>query len=262
MSPVAYVEYCPFPFNNFIYRVDLESPAVPSTFADKQPCTLPVPEAGISTVILRMSNALAEGLNNLNRVENDVAAQQLAREALRAAGLASLVPAVYAWSPCRYEAVLDETGFGWTISEFKPGSDLSDEFPALSFDVKKKVIEQVADIFAALQRAQLPESVDQFGALTINEAGEIVCGQMPLLSGGPWEAYADAWVAKLKLQLDDASKSSLLEGWSSGGLRERIDAWIRADGVPKLLQGVDTSLRALVHGDFSKSILRVLVGEG
>ncbi|KAI0129734.1 hypothetical protein BJ170DRAFT_719732 [Xylariales sp. AK1849] len=240
VSTVAYVEHCPFPFNNFIY---------------KQPCTLPPPEEGISTIIVRMSNPLAEGLNNANRVENDVAAQQLAREALHAAGLPSLVPDVYAWERCRHEEVPSEIGFGWTISEFKTGSDLDGEFPGLSLDEKKQVIKQIADIFTALQRARLPQGVTQFGALTINDAGDIVNGQMPLLSGGPWNAYADIWVAKLQLQLEDADKSPLLHGWSPGGVRDRINAWIDAGGVPKLLRGVNTDTRVLVHGDLTMSNL-------
>ncbi|ETS74001.1 hypothetical protein PFICI_13867 [Pestalotiopsis fici W106-1] len=251
ISTIAYVEHCPFPFNNFIYKVELHTPAVPASFADNQPCTLPPPEEGVSTVIVRMSNPLAEGLNNANRVENDVAAQHLVREALHAAGLPSLVPAVYAWERCRYEEAPDETGFGWTIGEFKPGSDLDGEFPTLAVDEKKQVMKQIADIFAAIQQAQLPQSITQFGALTIDDEGQIVNGQMPLLSGGPWDAYADVWVAKLRLQLEDADKSPLLQGWSLGGLREQINAWIEDGGVPRLLNGVNNNARVLVHGDLT-----------
>ncbi|KAI1821831.1 hypothetical protein F4861DRAFT_440782 [Xylaria intraflava] len=40
VSPTADVEHCPFPFNNFIYKVDLRHPAVPTMFPGRQPCTL------------------------------------------------------------------------------------------------------------------------------------------------------------------------------------------------------------------------------
>lgn len=43
----------PFPFNNFIYKVDLVTPAVPATFSHPQPCT------SLQTVYRRWLCALA-----------------------------------------------------------------------------------------------------------------------------------------------------------------------------------------------------------
>ncbi|KAI1390827.1 uncharacterized protein F4822DRAFT_164205 [Hypoxylon trugodes] len=250
VTPIAYVEHCPFYFNNYIYKIDLESPAVPATFPKNQSCTTSPPENGVSTIVLRMSNPLAEGLNNANRVENDVASQYLARQSIESAGLPLVVPAVYAWAPCRYPEVPGEAGFGWTISEFKPGSDLDAEFALLELSDAIDAVHQLAKIFTAIQKAKIPETVTRYGALTLDENGVIIGGQPPLLKGGPFGTYAELWVAKLQTQLADAENSSLLKGWEEGGARGRIDKYIAAGGVEKALQAVDNR-RVLVHGDLT-----------
>ncbi|KAI1648253.1 uncharacterized protein F4817DRAFT_334420 [Daldinia loculata] len=157
-----------------------------------------------------MSNPLAEGLKNANRVENDVAAQHLARKSIQSRGLDAVVPAVYAWSPCRYPEVPGETGFGWTISEFKPGSDLDAQFDSLSLEDAIDAVQQLASIFAAIQSSEIPEMVTKFGALTLDDSGVIVGGQPPLLKAGPFDTYTELWVAKLETQLSEVDKSPLL----------------------------------------------------
>ncbi|KAI2463779.1 hypothetical protein F4781DRAFT_426085 [Annulohypoxylon bovei var. microspora] len=239
VTPIAYVEHCPFYFNNFIYKVNLEAPAVPATFSRRQPCTSAPPE-GITTLVIRMSNPLAEGINNANRVENDIAAQNLARRSVQSAGLPPVVPAVYAWASCRYPDVPGEAGFGWTMSEFKPGSDLDAHFPSLALDDATDAIRQLARIFAAIQSAKIPETVTKFGALTVDGSGVIRGGQPPLLKGGPFDSYAEFLTA-----------SSLLMGWKDGTLRERIDKFLATGGVDKVLESMDTNKRALVHGDLT-----------
>ncbi|KAI1458493.1 hypothetical protein F4805DRAFT_140969 [Annulohypoxylon moriforme] len=251
VTPIAYVEHCPFHFNNFIYKVDLEAPAVPATFSRQQPCTSAPLEEGVTTVVIRMSNPLAEGLNNANRVENDIAAQHLARQSIQSAGLPPVVPAVYAWAPCRYPDVPGEDGFGWTMSEFKPGSDLDGQFPSLVLEDAIDVIQQLAKIFAAVQNVKIPETVTKFGALTIDDRGAIVGGQPPLLRGGPFDSYAGFWTAILQAKLSEADESSFLKGWNDGGLRERIDKFLALGGVDKVLEGVDVDKRVLVHGDLT-----------
>ncbi|OTA90239.1 hypothetical protein M434DRAFT_78189 [Hypoxylon sp. CO27-5] len=251
LTPIAYVEHCPFHFNNFIYKVDLESPAIPATFPNQQPCTFTPPAEGVSTLVIRMSNPLAEGLNNANRVENDVAAQYLARQSLQSAGLPSVVPAVYAWAPCRYSDVPGEAGFGWTMTEFKTGSDLDAEFPSLALDDAIDAVQQLASILAAIQGAKIPETVTKFGALTLDGQGVIRSGQPPLLPAGPFDTYADLWVAKLQTQLNESDKSPLLKGWAAGGVRDRIDKFIASGGVERVLKDVDTDRRVLVHGDLT-----------
>lgn len=184
----------PFRFNNFIYKVELASPALPSSFPSPLPGTVPPPAEGVSTVVIRFSNPIAEGLNNTHRVQNEIAAQSLARASLAKAGLPNLVPDVYAWSAPKFGAdgaAPDESGFGWMLAGFKPGADLDGEFRSLNLDEKKDVANQIAAILAALQKSELPAAVDKFGALTFDEDGNMVSGQMPLLQGGPWSTYAE-----------------------------------------------------------------------
>ncbi|KAK8094983.1 Protein kinase-like domain [Apiospora hydei] len=251
VTPVAYVEHCPFMFNNYIFKVDLAAPATPSSFPGNQPCTTPPPPAGVSSLIVRMSNPLAEGLNNANRVENDVAASYLIRQSVTRAGLAPVVPAVFAWAPNRFPDVAGEAGFGWTMAEFKPGADLDAQFPTLDRDAVNAVLEQLADLVVAVQRVDLPSGAARFGALTIDAQGAIVSGQMPLLKGGPWDTYAETWVAKLKDRLAESDQSSLLKGWRESGIRERIDKYISAGGVQLILEPVDNNQKILNHGDLT-----------
>jgi aminoglycoside phosphotransferase (APT) family kinase protein len=119
-----------------------------------------------------------------------------------------VVPAAYAWAPCRYPEVAGEAGFGWVLAEFKPGEDLDGQFPELSLE-DRSVIEQLAAYFTTLQSTPLPAMVDGFGALTIGAEGELVSGQMAILQGGPWKDYAALWAAKLRAQLKEGTESSL-----------------------------------------------------
>lgn len=250
VEPIAYVETCPFYFNNYIYKVNLETPALPAAFGTKQPCTTSIPPGGSSTLVVRLSNPLAEGLNNTNRVENEVAAAYLVRKSLEKPGLGPLVPAIYAWAPCKYPDIANENGFAWIISEFKQGADLNEHFWSLDLTDMKSVIGQIADLLGAVQDVRLPRSAPNFGALSI-EDGKVVSGQMPLVPGGPFDTYAEVWIARLRSMLRDADKSPLLQGWKPSGIRERLEAFIQSGGVQETLQGVDVSQRALVHGDFS-----------
>lgn len=160
---------------------------MPASFPP-QPGTTPPPSSGVSTIVLRFSNPDARGLNNANRVENIVASQYLARRALFASGLPSLVPTIYAWAP--YQPDIDGvSGLGWTLDEFRPGEDLNGVFSDLPLHGKKLVISQIADVFTCIQGLELPTGATKFGGLTFDKDGEIVNGQMPIMVGGPWETY-------------------------------------------------------------------------
>lgn len=230
-------------------------PANPKTFSCSQPGTVALPIDGTSTLVFRFSNPHAEGLNNKNRVENIVISQHLAHSALLAAGQGPLVPAIYAWGPCRYPEVPDESGFGWILDEFKTGSDLDSVFDELSWDEKQAVIGAIADMLTALQQAPIPANVvDKFGSMTFGKEGQVVPGEMPLLEGGPWSSYAALWAARMRLKLENADNSSVLNGWRANGVRERIENFITQGGIDKLLDGVDTQQKVLVHGDFSECL--------
>lgn len=99
ISTLAYDEQYTYPFNNYLFKVQLATPAFDSTFPGTQPGTCRAPSDGVSLLVIKLSNPAAHDVNNANRVANDVAAQSLVRKSLTKAGLAPLVPDVYAWAP-------------------------------------------------------------------------------------------------------------------------------------------------------------------
>jgi len=255
ISPIDYQESFPFPYNNFIYRISLAHPATASHFPGVQSCTGSPADGGVSTVVIRLSNPNAEGLSQVNRTENEVAAIHLTRLGLqsdetRTAKLSDVVPVVYAWHP----AGEDTGGFGWLVMDFKPGVALSEVFSELSDERKRDVIGQLADLFAGVQRAPLPDALKGHygGGLTITSAGEIVSGRATTSTDGPWSDLAALWKSKLAAQLKTADESDLLRGWQEGGLREAIDEFVCA-GIDGLFEkaGVDVYAQGLIHGDFS-----------
>lgn len=214
--------------------------------------------SGISTIIIRLSNPRANGLNNAHRVENEVAAQSLLRQHLHDnhSRLEAIIPAIYAWEPYRPSAIPEEDGFGWTMCEYMPGTNLDEQFAGMGLPEKLAVVEQVAEVVAAVQNTTLPPQLKgHLGGLTFDGQGKIVGGQMSILPGGPWRDCVDLWVSRYCQQLQDADNSSALVGWKEGGVRDWIDRLVHVDKVAELLEAVDTTRTTLIHGDFSKKLI-------
>jgi len=231
--------------------VELATPASSSSFPGTQPGTTKAPSDGISALVIKLSNPAAEGINNANRVQNDVATQHLVRQSMAQAGLAPLVPVIYAWAPATATDAADENGFGWTMSELRSGVDLDSEFSSLEPEDKEHILEQIAAILGAIQAAKLPESVTKFGALTFDSSGRIVSGEAPLLKGVTAGSYVEWKVAKLRAQLEEAAQSPVIQGWKGNGVDIRIEKFLTGGGPEKVLTGVDPHQKNLIHGDFS-----------
>lgn len=251
VTPVAYSLQYPYHFNNFIYRVDLQEPALVKHFPGTQPGTLQAPDTGLSTFIIRMGNLKVADLNHTNRVENEVACSALAREALNAAGLDNLVPNIYAWRRPKLFEEAEEENFGWSICELKTGKDLDTEFPTLFTEDQQKVMLQLADIYSALQKAVVPPTADKFGGLTFDSHGNMFSGQTAMRQGGPWATLSDFWTEKLRVVIDRAKSTSFLRT-SSARLVERMEGFLNDGGLADMLRGVDTTQRCLIHSDFSE----------
>lgn len=101
----------------------------------------------------------------------------------------------------------------------KPGKPLSKFIQGLTFQDRAHAEGHVADVFARLQSAPLPESVHSYGGLTIanvdasgdfatDEAGDIVSGKMDgfLSNVGPWKNYGGYWKARLEDELVKAEE--------------------------------------------------------
>ncbi|KAI8225144.1 hypothetical protein K4K54_004794 [Colletotrichum sp. SAR 10_86] len=250
ITPVEYQEDVPFPYNNFIYKIVLAKPATQNAFLNAGTYTTPLPEGGVSTIIMRLANSRATDIIQDNRIENEVAAMFLARQGLQSfkPEVAGLIPAIYAWKPTQDA----DNGYSWTMMEFKKGVPLDTKFKDLSDDERNIVLGQIADVFTGIQRAPLPDSITSHGGLTISESGEIIGGKMTILEGAPWNSYTEFWRCKLESSLRDADRSSNLQGWKPNGVRQRIDKFISSGLGPYLASaGVDETQRVLIHGDLT-----------
>jgi hypothetical protein len=162
---------------------------------------------------------------------------------------AAIVPAVHAYGLPKTGTASPEAGFGWMMMETRPGVQLDERFKTWSLDDKKAVVEEIAQIAAAIQTFPLPETVDSFGGLTIKD-GKVVSGQPTVALGGPWKTYEEFWVGLLEIELSQADGNPVLEGWRANGVRERVDKFL-SQGVRGLLADVEVT-RVFCHGDLSK----------
>lgn len=255
ISTLAYDEWYQYPFNNYLFKVELTTPALASSFTGTQPGTSKAPPGGVSVLVVKLSNPAAHEVNNANRVANDVAAQHLVRQSMAKAGLDPLIPDVYAWAPgtTRTTDVVDEHEFGWIMSEFRVGVDLDTEFSSLGSENKKHVLEQMAAILGAIQAARLPEGVTGFGGgLKFDSDGRIVSGESPYMQDvKPAASYAEWRAGKLHSRLERAAESPVIRGWKSNGVATRIESFLASSGPERFLSGADVHRKCLIHGDLS-----------
>ncbi|EGX95198.1 Protein kinase-like domain [Cordyceps militaris CM01] len=252
VSTVAYDDDYKYPFNNFLFKVDLATPASSAQFTGTQAGTVKAPFGGVSSFIIKLSNAKASDANNANRVPNDVAAQHLVRQSLAAARLGPLIPDVYAWAPASLTDKLREKDFGWIISEFRAGVDLNTVFADLTNDARGKVLGQIAAAFAAIQAVKLPETVTKFGGIAFNEKGQIISAEAPFRQIDPMvDSYVEFKFGNLRRRFDAAGKSPVIRGWKTDGVDVRIEQFLSSNGPEKVLSGVDLAQKSLVHADFT-----------
>lgn len=253
ISTLAFDEQYTYPFNNYLFKVQLATPAFISTFPGTQPGTCRAPSDGVSLLVIKLSNPAAHDVNNTNRVANDVAAQYLVRKSMAKAGQAPLVPDVYAWAPTATAEAVDEEKFGWIMSELRGGVDLDSEFSSLSLEDKKDALKQMAAIFGAIQAASLPKGVTKFGGgLQFDSNGHIVSGESPYAQDlKPAGSYAEWRTRKLRSRIERAAESTMVGGWNSNGVATKIEAFLASGGPEKVMTGVDVHRKCLIHGDLS-----------
>ncbi|GKT63060.1 Protein kinase-like domain protein [Colletotrichum tofieldiae] len=237
ISTLAYDEEYAYPFNNFLFKVELATPAFASSFPGTQPGTCKAPPEGVSTLVIKLSNLAAHDVNNTNRVENDVASQHLVRKSMEKSGLDPLIPDVYAWAPATTTDQVNEEGFGWIMSEFRSGVDLGPEFSSLDMESQKHVLEQMAAVLGAMQAADLPQSVTKFGGgLKFDPNGAIVSGESSSMQDvRPTGSYAEWRIEKLRSRFKQAAESSVIQGWESNGVAARIEKFLASGGPEKVL---------------------------
>jgi len=245
IDPIEYDPQCMFPYNNFVYRVELSRSPSPESQRRKvldaaaaQPGTVAIPDSA-QHVVMRLSNAAA-GLNDQNRVQNEVAAMSLARKALAPR---EIVPAVHGWaSAAKYQ--------GWILMEYMRGTPLDANFEEMSSDNKKKTLKEVAGIVLAMQQYELPGSIQGFGGLDFDCDGNIVSGPLTVFSCGPFPTYSMLVKSLLYEQLAATEKSPIIRGWTAKDTRAKLERFI-TENVDRMLQSINTDKKRLVHGDFS-----------
>ncbi|EFY87430.1 hypothetical protein MAC_06538 [Metarhizium acridum CQMa 102] len=164
----------------------------------------------------------------------------------------AIVPRVYAWKSIKLVAGgAPERGYGWIVMQYMEGEVLDRVFGDMEWHEKKRVIGEIACIFAAFQRAKLPRRVELHGGMTVRH-GDIVSGQATMHKGEP-SGYVGLWKARIDHALEEADESMLINGWK-GSVRERIEKF-KNDKLETLIHNgeVDTTLLGLVHNDFTMS---------
>lgn len=254
IEPVEYDMNTPFPYNNFIYLVTLTAPTTSAQKlksaqnADTQPGSVLFP-ANSAHLIVRLANSNPlTGMNNTNRVENEVAFMTLARQALTNSKYSHIVPDVYTWAST-------STGQGFTMQQYMRGTMPARGFDALSLQDKSVVFGQMSDILALLQRFKIPRTVDRFGGLKFDEqSGEVISAQMAIFTGDPSLTYKDLLRNIFRVKLGEADDNPVMRGWKENGVRVRLDDFID-NRLDDIFKNHNDTQKVLVHGDFSKSLL-------
>ncbi|TEA10433.1 hypothetical protein C8034_v009846 [Colletotrichum sidae] len=222
----------PFPYNNFIYRVNLSSPPTTAQFVRNaraetpQPGTVPCP-AGTTSLILRLANPDPRiGIKNTNRVENEIASMVLVRQALSASKYSRIVPDVYTWASM-------SDGQGFSMQQAMPG-------PCLRERVLTTSPYRARQSF--LGKWQI--SWLCYKALS---------AQMTLFAGAPSPTYTGFRRNIFNVKLREADDNPVMQGWREGGVRSRLDAFIDG-GLAKALADLEQT-KTLVHADFTTNNL-------
>ncbi|KAF1842601.1 uncharacterized protein K460DRAFT_359182 [Cucurbitaria berberidis CBS 394.84] len=252
IDPIQYDPDSPFKYNNFVYRISLPSPPFTTynggSDRPRQPGTSPLPK-GTKDFIMRLTNPDAEGMNQHTRVENEVAIISLAAAAL-SGFQPHVVPLVYGWG----SAAAPSTQ-GWILQELMPGTPVDETFDSMPFDEKKGILAQMAAFLKALQDFKLPHSIQQYGGVTFDTAGQIVSTTMTSVGSGPWLSYEDYFTDRLERALQKTDSNPYIKGWHANDVRKRLDAFVK-NGIPAQFKALDSKHeKTIVHADFTPNNL-------
>lgn len=253
IKTVEYDMHSKHPHNNYIYLVTLESPlstaiTVRTPYSNEaQTGTVPVP-MHTKSLIFKLSNSDPRtGMNNANRVENEVAFMTLAQQALLGSKYSHIIPDVYAW-------VSVATCQGFTAQEYMPGIMPDKVFKDLGLEGKSVVLAQMADILALLQKYPVPQTIDNFGGLKFDENGKIVSAQMTIYKGEPSATYQDFIRSIFDVKLQETDENPVMQGWRDKGIRKRLDTFIDSR-LGDILKDHRHPTKVLVHSDFCEYII-------
>ncbi|KAI4138391.1 MAG: hypothetical protein LQ341_004689, partial [Variospora aurantia] len=208
--------------------------------AQRQPGTHTIPH-GLDAFIIRLPNPTS-GYNDQIRVQNEVAALSIARDALHAE-FPGLVPRVFGWGSAK-------DGQGWILQEHMAGSPLLDDFGQMNNKNKGFMLGQMAAVLALLQQYQIPSTIQGYGGLGFGPSGEYVSAPLSILDAGPFTTYEGLVKATIQSKLAKADTDPQVEGWRANGVRARLDKFI-AEGLHVAMGNMGTFPKVLVHADFN-----------
>lgn len=235
--------------NTTVYMVTLKASTKSANGRNNgasQPGTQPLP-ANTKEVVMRFTNPKAM-LNNAVRVESEVAAMTLARDALKSLD-PSVVPLVYAWHPDSNS----EGNDGWALLQHMPGARMElAAFEKLETDDKRAVLAQIANILKLLQSYELPDSAQGYGGFKFADDGSVALGPTPINAATKrCDTYHELYSEYLHTQLAFMDKCDVVQGWKDSDLRDRIDKFAQEGFSPLLNKALEPKPRPmLVHGDF------------
>ncbi|KAF2153428.1 hypothetical protein K461DRAFT_312807 [Myriangium duriaei CBS 260.36] len=241
MRPVAYEENFPFPYNHFVYAIEIDAQSIAQIQIRQQPGVQKIPSS-LNSFILRLSNPAAK-LNDKNIIENEVVALVLARGAL-ARHSPHLVPRVFGWGSAA------DSSHGWILEEHMPGKPLSDDLSKMNGEDQRFILGQLADVVRCFQQYKLPQSIQMLGGLSFDASGAIVSSQLGFAPSGPYKSYEEGIIADMHYKLALADEHPRLNGWRDRGLRPRLNELV-STGIETLMLKLTKRDKTLVHGDLS-----------
>lgn len=192
---------------------------------------------------MRLSNHEA-GYNDKHRVENEVAAMGIARQATMP-DFPNLIPQIFGWRS-------GSTGHGWILQERMPGVPILGQFGSMSDADKKCILKQMARVLACLQRYQLPSTIQEFGGLSFDSSGSPVSAPLSIMDGGPYQTYPALIAGTVQDKLAKADSDPRIQGWRPNNLRARLEKFVE-QGLRKVAGDMTCHRKVLVHADFCES---------
>ena len=220
-------------------KISPEGP-VAHNHAQRQPGTHTIPP-GLDAFIIRLPNPIS-AYNDKVRVQNEVAALSIARDALQAK-FPGFVLRVFGWGSA-------EHGRGWILQEYMAGRPLLNDFHQMNDKDKALILSQMADVLAISPAVSSVATIRDYGGLDFSPSGEYVSAPLSILDGGPFTTYAGLVKATIQSKLAKADTDPQVQGWRANGVRARLDKFI-AEGFHVVMENMGTFPKVLVHADFS-----------
>ncbi|KAI0106185.1 hypothetical protein GGR51DRAFT_559988 [Nemania sp. FL0031] len=242
IRPTAEKPGCPFPNNDFVYRVHLDRSQGQKPKPRAEPGVITIPD-NVEHVFMRLYNATA-GLNDSNRVQNEVAAMMLAKQALHLYPR-HIIPDVYGWESAA-------KGQGWILMEFMNGIPFDEAISRQpEYEGKCSMLMEVDRILRAFHdELELPSSIKGFGGLSFDDEGNIISGALTTSHCGPFQTYPEMVQSILHERLLESDRYPVLDGWRIREIRPRLEELIY-NRVDDIMHEFLDEKKTFIHGDFN-----------